>query len=90
LFYPGAEVFHVGGATTKQNWRRNYREQMVSHLRFLAKHQGMREAERARRMLVAALVLRGAMFRGERGDAYRDAAGWLRSAKTAALLESRG
>jgi GT2 family glycosyltransferase len=90
LFYPEAEVLHVGGATTRQNWRRNYREQMVSHLRFLAKHHGMREAERARRMLVSALVIRGVMFRGERGEAYRDAARWLRSAKTAALLESRG
>ena len=86
----GAVIVAVGGATTKRNWRRNYREQMVSHLRFLAKHHGMREAERARKMLVAALVLRGAMFRGERGEAYRDAGRWLRSAKTAALLESRG
>jgi N-acetylglucosaminyl-diphospho-decaprenol L-rhamnosyltransferase len=90
LFFPEAEVFHVGGATTKQNWQRNYREQMVSHLRFLAKHHGMREAERARKMLIASLLLRGAMFRGERGSAYRDAARWLRSGKTAALLESRG
>jgi N-acetylglucosaminyl-diphospho-decaprenol L-rhamnosyltransferase len=90
LFYPGAEVFHVGGATTKQNWQRNYREQVVSHLRFLAKHQGMREAERARRMLIASLFLRGVAFRGERGRAYRAAATWLRSGKTAALLESRG
>ena len=90
LFYPEGEVFHVGGATTKQNWQRNYREQMVSHLRFLAKHQGMREAERARKMLIASLLLRGAMFRGERGSTYRDAARWLRSGKTAALLESRG
>jgi N-acetylglucosaminyl-diphospho-decaprenol L-rhamnosyltransferase len=90
LFYPGAEVFHVGGATTKQNWQRNYREQLVSHLRFLAKHRGMREAERARRLLIAALLLRGLAFRGERGRAYRDAAGWLRTGKAAALLESRG
>jgi GT2 family glycosyltransferase len=90
LFYPEAEVFHVGGATTRQNWQRNYREQMVSHLRFLAKHHGMREAERARRILVVSLVMRGAMFRGERGEAYRDAARWLRSGNTAALLESRG
>jgi GT2 family glycosyltransferase len=90
LFYPGAEVFHVGGATTKQNWQRNYREQVVSHLRFLAKHQGMREAERARRMLIASLLLRGLAFRGERGRAYRAAATWLRSGKTAGLLESRG
>jgi N-acetylglucosaminyl-diphospho-decaprenol L-rhamnosyltransferase len=90
LFYPGVEVFHVGGATTKQNWQRNYREQLVSHLRFLAKHRGMREAERARRLLIAALLLRGLAFRGERGRAYRDAAGWLRTGKAAALLESRG
>jgi N-acetylglucosaminyl-diphospho-decaprenol L-rhamnosyltransferase len=90
LFDPDAEVFHVGGATTKQNWRRNYREQMVSHLRFLAKHQGMREAERARRMLVVSLAMRGAMFRGERGEAYRDAGRWLRSGNTAALLGGFG
>ncbi len=90
LFYPEAEVFHVGGATTKQNWPSNYREQLRSHLRFLAKHQGMREAERARRLLLASLRLRGIAFRGERGRAYRDAARWLRSGPVAALLESRG
>lgn len=88
LFYPGAEVVHVGGATTKQNWVRNYREQIRSHLRFLAKHHGLRDAERARRLLLTSLVFRGAVFRGERGHAYRETARWLRSGSVKALLES--
>ena len=79
LFFPGAEVFHVGGATTKQNWQRNYNEQLVSHVRFLAKHRGAREAERARKVLITSLLLRGVLFRGERGRAYREGARRLRS-----------
>ena len=90
LFYPGAEVVHVGGATTKQNWLRNYREQIRSHLRFLAKHRGLRDAERARRLLLTSLVFRGVVFRGERGRAYRETAKWLRSGSAGALLESSG
>ena len=89
LFYPEAEVVHVGGATTTRNWGASFREQVRGHLRFLAKHHGVREAERARRLMLWALRARGLLFRGERGRAYRGAARWLRSGKAASLLESR-
>ena len=36
-----------------------FREQVRGHLRFLAKHRGERQAERARRLLLVALALRG-------------------------------
>jgi len=84
LFYPGAEVVHVGGAT---HGGRLFDEQVKGHLRFLAKHQGPREAERARRLLLVALRLRGLVFRGERGRMYRDAARWLASGSAAELLK---
>ena len=45
------------------------------------------EAERARRLLRLALRLRGAVFPGERGRTYADAARWLGSARVPALLE---
>ncbi len=86
LFYPGAEVVHVGGAS---HGGRLYRENLRGHLRFLAKHHGLGEAERTRRMLVRALRLRGVLFPGERGRMYREAARWLASAPAARLLEER-
>ena len=86
-FFPGAEAVHVGGATTKQNWRPMFLEQVRGHLRFLADHRGEREAERARRLMLVALAVRGRIFRGERGAAYRSAARWLASDRTPALLE---
>jgi GT2 family glycosyltransferase len=84
LFYPGSECVHVGGAS---HGGRLYRENLRGHLRFLEKHRGVRVAERARRMLVAALRLRGFLFRGERGATYRDAAHWLSGGDVSALLE---
>jgi len=83
LFFPGAEFVHVGGAA---HGGRMYRENLRSHLRFLAKHHGHAEAERARRMLLAAVRLRGVLFRGERGRMYRDAAAWLASGSAETLL----
>jgi N-acetylglucosaminyl-diphospho-decaprenol L-rhamnosyltransferase len=86
LFYPGAEVVHV--LTSSAN-PAMFRHLVRGHLRFLAKHRGAREAERARRVMLVALRLRGLVFRGERGRAYREAARWLRSGGVASLLESR-
>jgi N-acetylglucosaminyl-diphospho-decaprenol L-rhamnosyltransferase len=86
-FFPGAEAVHVGGATTKQNWGPMFREQVRGHLRFLAEHRGEREAERARRLMLVALAVRGRLFRGERAEAYRSAARWLASGRASALLE---
>jgi N-acetylglucosaminyl-diphospho-decaprenol L-rhamnosyltransferase len=86
LFFPGAEFVHVGGATTSQNWGPMYREQLRGHLRFLAKHRGPREAERARQLLLASMRLRSLMFHGERRRTYREAARWLASARAGELL----
>ena len=85
LFYPDAEFVHVGGAS---HGGRMYTENLRGHLRFMAKHHGPVEAERARRLLLAALRLRGVLFRGERGRMYRDAAGWLASGSAQSLLSA--
>ena len=75
LFTPDAEFVHVGGATTKKNWGPMFREQVRGHLRFLAKHRGRREAERARRLLLVSLRLRGiAVPRRARPHLRRDRA----------------
>jgi GT2 family glycosyltransferase len=83
LFYPGAECVHVGGASHGGTL---YRENLRGHLRFLAKHRGVRSAERARRLLRVALVARGRLFQGERGRMYRDAAAWLGTGDVPHLL----
>lgn len=87
-FYSGAEFVHVGGASTKAEWGRMYREQLRGHLRFLSKHHGVELAERTRRMLIASLRLRALLFPGERGETYRRAADWLASAHAERLLQS--
>ncbi|MGH3077623.1 MAG: glycosyltransferase family 2 protein [Gaiellaceae bacterium] len=84
LFFPGAECVHVGGAA---HGGRLYRENLLGHLRFLRKHDGARAAERARVLLLAALRLRGTLFRGERGRVYRETAVWLASGSAAELLD---
>ena len=90
LFTPDAEFVHVGGATTRQNWGPMFREQVRGHVRFLAKHRGPKEAERARRLLLASLRLRGVVFPGERGRTYKEAARWLAASPMRELLETRG
>ena len=86
LYTPDAEVVHVGGATTRQNWGPLFREQVRGHVRFLAKHRGRREAERARRLLLASLRLRGRLFPGERGRTYAETARWLAGSQVEELL----
>ena len=83
VFFPGAECFHVRGASHSG---RLYRENLRGHLLFLGKHRGPRVAERARRLLLVSLRLRGLVFRGERGRAYRDGAAWLASGDAATLV----
>jgi GT2 family glycosyltransferase len=85
VFFPGAECVHVGGAS---HGGRLYREILRGHLRFLAKHRGMREAERARRLLLLAMRLRARVLRGERAALARESAGWLASGSAADLLAS--
>jgi GT2 family glycosyltransferase len=90
FFTPEAEFVHVGGATTRQNWGPMFREQIRGHVRFLAKHRGPKEAERARRLLLASLRLRGVIFPGSRGQTYKEAARWLAASSLPQLLETRG
>jgi len=91
VFWPGAEFVHVGGASTAAVWPSMYREQLRSHLRFLAKHHGLQEAERARKLLAAAMRIRALVFgilrRTERRALSLDAVAWLRSGDTSAVLE---
>ncbi len=84
VFYPDAEVVHVSGAS---HGGRFFRENVRSHLRFFAKHHGKREAERARRLMLWALRLRGVLYRGERGRMYRDTASWLASGSALQLVD---
>ena len=83
VFFPGAECIHIRGASHSG---RLYRENLRGHLLFLTKHRGPKVAERARRLLLAALRLRGLLFRGDRGSAYRDGAAWLASGDAATLV----
>jgi N-acetylglucosaminyl-diphospho-decaprenol L-rhamnosyltransferase len=85
-FFPGAEVVHVGGASHGGGL---FAENVRGHVRFFAKHRGAREAERARRLLLAGVRLRLLLFRGERRRSYREAARWLSSGKGGSLLRSR-
>jgi len=83
LFYPAADVVHVGGAT---HGGRMYVENLRGQLRFLDKHHGRDEAERARRALLWSLRVRGLVFRGDRATVYRDGAHFLASGTIEALL----
>jgi GT2 family glycosyltransferase len=82
-FTPEAEVVHVGGAS---HGGRLFDQQVLGHIRFLAKHRGLAYAERARKLLVVSLRLRGLVFRGERGAMYRQGARFLTSGSAEALL----
>ena len=83
VFTPDAVCVHVLGAA---HGGRMYRENVRGHLRYLRKHEGLRAAERGRRLLRASLLVRGVLFRGERGASYRDVATWLGQGDVDALL----
>ena len=80
LFTPDAEVVHVGGAT---HGGRMYVENLRGHLRFLAKHRGLKDAERARRLLLWSLRLRALVLRRE---VYREGVRFLSSGNARSLL----
>jgi GT2 family glycosyltransferase len=84
VFTPDAHCIHVGGAS---HGGRLFRENVRSHLRYLAKHEGPRAAERARRVMRVALLVRSRLVRGERGRQYGEVAVWLGSGDVPALLE---
>jgi N-acetylglucosaminyl-diphospho-decaprenol L-rhamnosyltransferase len=79
-FCPDATVVHVGGAS---HGGRLYVENLRSQLRFLAKHHGLREAERARRVLLVALRIRALVLRRPE---YREGVRFLSSGKARTLL----
>ena len=81
LFFPGAEVVHVGGAS---HGGRMYVENLRGHLRWFDKHRGAREAERVRRLLLWSLRLRALVLRRE--DA-REGARFLSSGDVRTLLK---
>jgi N-acetylglucosaminyl-diphospho-decaprenol L-rhamnosyltransferase len=80
LFLPDAEVVHVGGAS---HGGQMYVENLRSHLRFFAKHDGPRTAERARVMLLWSLRLRALV---QRREAYREGIRFLSSGNAATLI----
>ena len=88
VYTPDASFVHLGGASTRPNWSRMYREQLRGHVLFLEKHAGAETAERARRWLVRALRLRSRLMPGERGRTYGEAARWLASSSVVRLLQS--
>jgi N-acetylglucosaminyl-diphospho-decaprenol L-rhamnosyltransferase len=83
LFFPDAGATHVYAASHRGQL---FVENLRGQLRFLRKHRGDDYAERARRLLLAALRLRGALNRGERGRMYREGASWLSSGRVGDLL----
>jgi GT2 family glycosyltransferase len=83
IFFPGAGATHVYGAS---HGGRLFVENLRGQLRFLRKHHGETYAERARRLMLAALRLRGVVERGERRQAFREGARWLASGRVPDLL----
>jgi GT2 family glycosyltransferase len=81
LFFPGAEVVHVGGASHGGSL---YVENLRGHLRWFAKHRGPREAERVRRLLLVSLRLRATLLRR---DEYREGVRFLQSGDARTLLK---
>ncbi len=80
FFFPGAEVVHVGGAS---HGGQLYVENLRSHLRWFAKHRGLKQAERARKLLLFSLRLRALLLRRE---AAREGVRFLSSGNARSLL----
>src|SRR5262249_15730144 len=80
VFYPDAEVVHVGGASHGGGL---FVENLRGHLRWFDKHKGSKEAERARRLLLASRRRRAVTLR--RGH-EREGVRFLSSGNAQALL----
>jgi len=80
LFFPGAEVVHVGGAS---HGGQLYVENLRGHLRFFAKHDGPGTAERARLLLLWSLRLRALL---QRREVYREGIRFLSSGDAKTLI----
>jgi GT2 family glycosyltransferase len=81
VFFPGAEVVHVGGAS---HGGRMYVENLRGHLRWFAKHRGAKDAERVRKLLLWSLRLRAFVLRRE---VYREGVRFLSSGNARSLIE---
>jgi N-acetylglucosaminyl-diphospho-decaprenol L-rhamnosyltransferase len=81
FFFPGAEVTHVGGAS---HGGRMYVENLRGHVRFFAKHRGLEDAERVRKLLLWSLRLRAFVLRREE---YREGVRFLSSGNARTLLK---
>jgi GT2 family glycosyltransferase len=81
LFFPGAAVVHVGGAS---HGGRLYVENLRGQLRFIDKHRGSKEAERLRRLLLFSLRLRAFVLRRPE---YREGVRFLSSGDARTLLQ---
>ena len=79
-FTPEADFVHVYGAA---HGGRLFRENVRGHLRFLAKHQGLTAAERARWIMFV-----GCLLRAPRDRQYLRIARWLASRPVPQLLRS--
>jgi N-acetylglucosaminyl-diphospho-decaprenol L-rhamnosyltransferase len=74
---PDATFVHIGGGSSRSEGPRMRIELLRSWLRLIAKRDGVARAERARRWLRRALLVRG----------ERDTAAWAASARVVELLE---
>ena len=83
VFTPEALCVHVGGAS---HGGRLFRENVSGQLRYLSLHGRPGEAERARRLLRASLLVRGRLHGGDRGRLYREVAAWLGSGDAESLI----
>jgi N-acetylglucosaminyl-diphospho-decaprenol L-rhamnosyltransferase len=81
VFFPGAEVMHVGGAS---HGGRLYIENLRGHLRWFAKHRGPKDAERVRKLLLFSLRLRAFVLRRE---IYREGVRFLSSGNARSLIQ---
>jgi GT2 family glycosyltransferase len=81
VFFPGAEVMHVGGASHGGHM---YVENLRGHLRWFAKHRSVKEAERARKLLLWSLRLRALVLRRE---VYREGVRFLSSGNARSLIK---
>lgn len=80
---PVARFVHVGAGSTCAAAERMHLELLRSWLRLIAKRNGIREAERARRALLFAMRVRSLRSREPR---HRAAASWLASGRVGDLL----
>ncbi len=83
---PAASFVHVGAASTGQVRGAMDREQLRSYVRFFAKHHGVAQADRARKLIACALRVRALTTSGGQRAHYRQLAGWLQATELRVIL----